>query len=358
MGMAVLIGGLLDACGGYLNPDSMGKGGSPPAAGTTGTAGAAGRGGAGRGGSPAAAGTGGSATASDAFHEPACMSTVARNNECAPADQQFCYKTCGPEKTGRKSETCVNGLYQEMSGCAFDPNQDYSCYAIPTTANAACPQGVTPQASMPCEVDHCVQCNNLGGLAGGQFLDSAGATKPGYCTCQRPNAAGQRTWSCANDTAWPCPLGRGCNVDAGTSLPPVCAPTVVKGAACGPTDQPFCYRFCAPGESGVDPLFCMNGVYSEMASCALPPNNNYSCYKIPVSANAACPMSVPTYGAGCDVPDCTPCNSLRGIAGGQYVDSAGATNVGFCVCQPAPSGGSAWNCARDTAWPCPALGGC
>ena len=102
----------------------------------------------------------------------------------------------------------------------------------------------------------------------------------------------------------------------------------------------------------------MNGVYSEMASCALPPNNNYSCYKIPVSANAACPMSVPTYGAGCDVPDCTPCNSLRGIAGGQYVDSAGATNVGFCVCQPAPSGGSAWNCARDTAWPCPALGGC
>src|SRR5262245_58206718 len=212
VGLAVLIGGLLDGCGGSLasNPNSMGSGGSPPAAGTTGSAGAAGIGGASGDGSSATAGTGGSATTSDPFHEPVCASWVVNSLPCGPGDQQFCYKACGPEQRGRKSETCVNGSYGEMAACAFDPNEDYSCYAIPTTPNVTCPPDVTPQAGTACEVDHCVVCNSTGGLPGGHYDDSVGADKQGYCTCQLPNAAGERLWSCASDTAWPCSALRGC----------------------------------------------------------------------------------------------------------------------------------------------------
>ena len=44
---------------------------------------------------------------------------------------------------------------------------------------------------MPCQVDHCVLCNGLGGLAGGSFIDSVGAPKAGWCVCRLPNAAGR-----------------------------------------------------------------------------------------------------------------------------------------------------------------------
>ena len=47
-------------------------------------------------------------------------------------------------------------------------------------------------------------------MVGGNYLDSGGAPKVGWCTCQEPNTQGVRTWTCASDTAWPCPLGSGC----------------------------------------------------------------------------------------------------------------------------------------------------
>ena len=110
-----------------------------------------------------------------------------------------------------KTETCTTaGTYAEMSGCSFDPSQDYSCYKIPTAANAACPAGVTPQGSSACDVPHCTLCNSLQGIVGGQYIDATGAPKVGWCVCQAPNASGLRTWSCASDTSWPCPLGYGC----------------------------------------------------------------------------------------------------------------------------------------------------
>jgi len=198
---------VLQACGGGNDPamtgnagtNGTGSAGTTGAAGTTGVAGTTGSGGS------AAAGTSG------AFGEPACLSTVTKGGTCAPTDQQFCYKTCGPEKTGVKTETCTTaGTYAEMSGCSFDPSKDYACYKIPTAANAQCPAGVTPQGSAACDVPHCVLCNSLGGVVGGQYNDSGGAPKVGWCTCQEPNSAGMRTWTCASDTAWPCPLGRGC----------------------------------------------------------------------------------------------------------------------------------------------------
>ena len=200
---------ILQACGGGNDPamtrPAPARPGRPAAAGTTGGGRDHRRGRNHRRGWHA--GTGGSG----AFGEPACLSTVIKGGACTPTDQQFCYKTCGPEKTGVKTETCTTaGTYAEMSGCTFDPAKDYSCYKIPTAANTACPAGVTPQGSMACDVPHCMLCNSLQGVIGGQYLDSTGAPKVGWCTCQEPNGDGLRTWTCASDTAWPCPLGAGC----------------------------------------------------------------------------------------------------------------------------------------------------
>ena len=98
----------------------------------------------------------------------------------------MCYKTCGPVKSGVKLETCTTaGTYSEMSGCTFNPANDFACYKIPTAANTACPAGVTPQGSMDCgTVPECTSCNSLQGIVGGQYLDSTGAPKVGWCVCQ------------------------------------------------------------------------------------------------------------------------------------------------------------------------------
>jgi hypothetical protein len=281
------------------------------------------------------------------------------------------------------------GIYAEMSGCAFDPSRDYSCYRIPTTANATCPAGVTPQASQACTVDPCMLCNSTGGLPGGHFNDAGGADKIGYCVCQPPNAAGVRTWSCASDTAWPCPAGAGCDVPGGRGgtggggrggspgtggstggadgaggtggiFQPGCPGTVSKGGACLPTDIQFCYKPCGPENTGAKSDTCVGGVYVEMSGCAFDPSRDYSCYKIPTSANVICPAGVtPQASAACSVPACTLCNSVGGLPGGRYLDAAGADKIGYCVCrEPNATGVRTWSCASDTAWPCPAGAGC
>lgn len=154
-------------------------------------------------------GTGGASGAGGSF-QPTCPSTVMKGGTCLPTDIQLCYKPCGPESIGAKSETCSGGVYAEMAGCAFDASKDYSCYKIPATAVAACGAGVTPRDGTSCAVPHCTICNSTGGLPGGHYTDSGGVDRMGYCVCQQPNASGTRTWSCASDTAWPCPAGRGC----------------------------------------------------------------------------------------------------------------------------------------------------
>jgi len=127
----------------------------------------------------------------------------AKGGACTADDPQLCYKTCGPQSIGFKSETCTNGAYVEQSGCSF-PDADYACFKIPATVDASCPT-MTPQATMPCEVAMCTPCS-----VGGSYLDSGGASKTGYCVCPMAGAAGTRKWSCASTTAWPCPTGRGC----------------------------------------------------------------------------------------------------------------------------------------------------
>ena len=199
--------------GGAATGGRIGTGGATASGGDSGTGGAAATGGRiGTGGMAATGGnmgTGGTTGINNLG--PLCVSliTVAgvaptKNGLCMATDPQLCYKTCGPEAKGFKSETCAAGVYVEQTGCTFPP-ADYSCYRIPAVTNASCPT-VMPQASMPCTVPTCVVCGAMTG-----YLDSTGAAKIGYCVCPTPSAAtGVSKWSCATTTNWPCPAGQGC----------------------------------------------------------------------------------------------------------------------------------------------------
>jgi hypothetical protein len=212
-------------CGGSNSPSTGSAGttgsstgvagttGSTGAAGTTGSTGAAGtNGAAGTTGSTGAAGTTGTGGASGTLP---CGNTgagvaIAKGIACTATDTQLCTKTCGPEKQGTKTETCSGGSYVEGSNCSFPPANNYMCYALPATADPGCPTDPTmaPEASQPCTIPDCVVC---GGTAAAQttgYKDSTGAAKVGYCVCQ--SGAASPTWSCASNTAWPCPGNTGC----------------------------------------------------------------------------------------------------------------------------------------------------
>jgi hypothetical protein len=208
LSLAVALGGIVNGCGGHLGTS---EGGGAGTAGAPGAGGASGGGG--TVGSGGTIGTGGTADAGGGdrgpFGEPACLPKVAQGGACTPMDQQFCYKPCGPEMKGVRSETCrSSGLYAEMDGCSYDPTRDYACYRIPVEPDSAC--AATPQAGAVCDVPACRPCNSRGGIVRGEFFSAAGAATIGWCVCQAPDAGGKRTWSCANAATWPCPLGSGC----------------------------------------------------------------------------------------------------------------------------------------------------
>jgi hypothetical protein len=181
--------------------------------GTAGTSATAGTGGAASAGT-GPVGTAGTATAAGEFM-PLCAglgsaagADPTKAGACTAADAQVCYKTCGPQSSGYKSETCTAGAYAEQSGCAFPLELDATCFKLPTAQDATCP-ATPPQASMACTVAPCTLCNGGGGPTG-TYLDSKGASKAGYCVCPAPGASGTSKWSCASTDAWPCPGGKGC----------------------------------------------------------------------------------------------------------------------------------------------------
>ena len=183
-------------------------GGAAPA--TAGAAGApAGGAGAPAGGAGAPAGGAGAPASGDFSPLCSAVQTAAgvsptKGGVCTAADPQLCYKGCGPENTGFKSETCTTGAYAEQSGCSFKADQDFACYKIPATPDAACPT-TTIVASTPCTVAPCTACTD----ATKHYFDSQMNLKTGYCVCPT-SATGTSKWSCASDTAWPCPTGKGC----------------------------------------------------------------------------------------------------------------------------------------------------
>jgi hypothetical protein len=201
---------------------SPGGAGAPAGAGSPGASGSPGAAGANTGGAPAAAGAAGASTAgapgTGGTFTPLCvglktaaMAEPAKAIACAdPSDPQLCYRTCGPQSSGYKSETCTGGAYAEQSGCTFPPELDATCFKLPATQDASCPTAVAPKASDPCTIAACTVCN-LGGGATGTYLDSKGMQKVGYCVCQLPTGgATTGKWSCGSTDAWPCPGAMGC----------------------------------------------------------------------------------------------------------------------------------------------------
>jgi hypothetical protein len=191
--------------GGGASGTAAGAGGTTSIAGTSGALGGATGD---TGGAPGTAGSGsGDFTPLCAGLLTSAMPPAAptKGGACTATDPQLCYKTCGPQSTGFKSETCMNGAYVEQSSCSFPPTLDASCYKIPATIDPSCPT-TPPQASTVCSVAACTLCN-----VGGNYLDSTMASKAGYCVCPAPAMAGGTSkWSCASTTAWPCPDGNGC----------------------------------------------------------------------------------------------------------------------------------------------------
>jgi hypothetical protein len=195
------------ASGGASVPETTGAGGAstPETTGAGGTT------------TPETTGSGGAAgTTGTKTYEPLCSGLLTaanvaptKNGICVDGDPPLCYKTCGPQSIGFKSETCSGGVYVEQSGCDFLPERDYSCYKIPDpwVLDPSCPTE-TPQATTVCNVAPCILCNVNGG-----YLDSGGSAKTGYCVCPpaaNPDAGTSSKWSCASTTAWPCPAGQGC----------------------------------------------------------------------------------------------------------------------------------------------------
>lgn len=217
-------GGAPDGAGGTIHFDggatstgatggTLGHGGSSESGGDTSSSGGASFGGTlGAGGiaptggtrtSGGAPGTGGSLASGGSPFQPLCGDEVAKGNPCDQSSAQFCYKTCGPNSVGYKSETCQLGSYVEQTGCTFPPGQDYSCYELPAQRPAQCPAGV-PRATQACSVPECTVC--FGGTLGTPlYQDSTGTQKVGYCVCTESGV-----WTCASTSAWPCPGGAGC----------------------------------------------------------------------------------------------------------------------------------------------------
>ena len=156
------------------------------------------------GGSTASTGTG--------EFSPLCKGLVtaggaepSKGVNCTDADTQLCYKTCGPSSMGFKTETCSGGVYVEGKTCSF-PAGDYSCYKVPAVISATCPT-TTPKSGDACTVDECTPCAD----ADGNYSDTAGSSKQGYCVCPKAKTEGAtRKWTCASKDAWPCPAGTGC----------------------------------------------------------------------------------------------------------------------------------------------------
>jgi len=193
---------------------SGGTGGSGAEPGTGGTGGDPGTGGSDGGTGGSSGSTGGTGGGNTDFSPQCDLSLTVAGEEiakgvvCAPEDPQLCWRKCGPQGSGWKSETCSGGVYAE-GDCVFPPDGDYACFKLPEPGalHAECPTdpALMPQASEDCTVPECNPCN-----VDGQYKTSSAEVKVGWCVCQPPNNAGTRTWTCASGTAWPCPLGNGC----------------------------------------------------------------------------------------------------------------------------------------------------
>lgn len=180
---------------------------------TSGGSAGSGGGSAGTGGSMGGQGASAGNPPIDPNFSPPCFlgPTVSGDEEikkgvsCTTEDPPVCYRTCGPNQTGWKTETCTAGVYAE-GDCSFPADKDYSCYRIPDPIDvSACGLSAPPAATDECTAPLCMTCN-----FDGFYQDTGTDVKEGFCVCREPDAMGVRRWTCASATAWPCPLNQGC----------------------------------------------------------------------------------------------------------------------------------------------------
>jgi hypothetical protein len=179
-----------DTAKGTAGAAGAGTAGAGTAGAGTAGAGTAGAGTAGAG--TAGAGTAGAGTAGSGGAIALC--TTQTKSAACTMEGEVCNKTCGPQSSGFKTETCTNALYAE-GDCMFDcsdTTKDWACYALSTAT--ACDTTVVPQASQPCTVPNCMPCT-------GGYLDSNANPKTGACVCVSGANGGK--WSCASTSAWP-----------------------------------------------------------------------------------------------------------------------------------------------------------
>lgn len=138
---------------------------------------------------------------------------------------------------------------------------------------------------------------------------------------------------------------------------------IAKGVACTSTDTQLCTKTCGPEKAGTKTETCTAGAYVEGSVCSFPAvstvtaNGTYMCYALPATAPTVCPTTAPMASTACTIPDCTVCGGTATGTTTGYLDSTGASKVGFCVCQAAAASPT-WSCASATAWPCPGNTGC
>ena len=139
---------------------------------------------------------------------------------------------------------------------------------------------------------------------------------------------------------------------------PLCASLITasgaspsKGVPCVAADPQFCFRTCGPESIGFKRETCVGGAYAEGA-CEYPADGDFSCYQIPAQPDPSCPAEPPQASTECEVAACTLCN-----ANGMYLDSTGASKLGYCVCAFGVVA-SKWSGAPASTGPCPAGQGC
>jgi hypothetical protein len=151
-----------------------------------------------------------------------------------------------------------------------------------------------------------------------------------------------------------CPgLGTTCAATAATASGTACLLTcaITLGACISGTDQD-CATQCGPGKIGSKTCSCALNAW-KCPACTFPAGADYSCYKLPAlpAVPPLCDATTPpTAGASCTATACSPCGSATEKA---YVDLAGVTRSGYCVCTS-----NRWNCTLTKEWPCPGNPGC
>jgi hypothetical protein len=205
-------------------------------------------------------------------------------------------------------------------------------------------------------------------IAGTASTPTAGTTSTptaGTGSSTAGTSTGAGTGGMASAGTGPIATAGSAGTASGVAFTPLCAglttaagmaPT--KAGACTADDPQTCYKTCGPASSGFKSEMCSAGAYAEQSGCTFPDTLDATCYKLPAAQDATCPATAPMASAECSVAPCTLCN-LGGGPTGTYLDSKGASKVGYCVC-PAPgaSGTSKWSCASTDAWPCPGAKGC